>query len=475
MIMADTKKDLGRVSPELGLYELYERIYSWNRKHKKDIPSDSSSSLTKRYLAIVRDLPKPEEASEADVFFVANEIIRGFMNWTHDREDEFGIKMGTYARVIAERFGNKLQNLHLLAQKSRLAWKHKPMMRVIKRTLQSLSLEELRELYYYCGITQRLSDTASRTFVMNRIIEKASPERLFQNQDFLSKVVNQTDQLFTSFEDVLGTLEEDSIKRICEELGKGEITKAGKKADVIGILITEVPFSEIWKSKSLQKRLKPKKLTTTSLRRIKKQISTMEKLIKEMTERQIETNVASFREIAGNNQQILEELRRIRSLFPTDRATDLKAYLQAFYEQALKTEGPISAENLHVASKELLNKLNVDEWGFTLRGMELLLLHYLLTQVKTFQWKPSFEEFMSAVRQEFEKIKGVGEQAEIPTLRELVCTRMGISEEIFDSMLTEAWEKEIVRLDVGAPIGRFDVKYLKTKGGNLFFYVKLKK
>lgn len=67
------------------------------------------------------------------------------------------------------------------------------------------------------------------------------------------------------------------------------------------------------------------------------------------------------------------------------------------------------------------------------------------------------------------------DQAEIPTLRKHVCQRMGISDEIFDELLIDASEKDYVKLDVGRPIGEYDVKYLTTKDGLKFYYAKLKR
>jgi hypothetical protein len=95
-----------------------------------------------------------------------------------------------------------------------------------------------------------------------------------------------------------------------------------------------------------------------------------------------------------------------------------------------------------------------------------------MTKIKDMEWKPNFEEFLKAIKEEIPKIQILPNQAEIPTLRERVSQKLGISESIFDEQLIEAWKRGYVKLDVGAPIGRENVKYLKY-GQSSFFYVKL--
>lgn len=336
-------------------------------------------------------------------------------------------------------------------------------------------MDRLRNLYSSYGVGPQLSESASKAFIISKIMEKVSFDSLLENRDFLLEIVDRFDQLSSIFESMVSGLDKKSITQICKELGKNEIAKSRKKSEVVETLVAEVPFSKIWQSRHLREKLKPKLTAVNDLRRIKTEINAMGKMMQELDQRHTEKTLASIQESTYKIQQILTELQKIRSLFKTDKLTDLETYLQAFYEQALETEGPLSAESLQHAGKRLLEKLSMDEWMFTLRGLELLLLHYFLSQVKTLKWQPSLETFMQVVREEFENVKVIGEQAEIPTLRENVCARMGISEEIFDNMLIEAWEKEFVRLDVGAPIGRSGVRYLRTKGGNLFFYVKLRK
>jgi len=360
----------------------------------------------------------------------------------------------------------------MVAEKEKFK-EHSPTIKAVKKVLLRLTKQDLRNLYFSYNIGPKLSDEASKEFIIDKLLEKVSPEDFLKNKDFLTEMIDQFDQLSSVFVEILSNLDKADLVKICKEVGKDEISQSRNKSEIIEKLVAEVPFSKIWKSKSLQKRLKPTRISSSYLKGLKTDINALIRTVKELEKRHTETANKSSDKIDKRIAQVMGELQSIKHKFEADEEADLENYLNAFYHQSLNTGDTLSAEKLRDINKRILDKLSIDRWAFTRQGLELFLTYYFLGQTKNLHWKPSFETFMEVVRQEIAKIKSIGERAEIPALRRRVCTRMGISEETFDNTLIEAWEKGVVRLDVGAPIGRHDVKYLRTKEGNLFYYVTL--
>lgn len=120
------KGDIEKVPSNLGMRQLYERIYAWHKKNSGKFPrSPASEDSRKRYLNLVRNMPKPKDASPEDIFFVCNEVICGLMEWAYHQEDDFGVKTAAYAHYIADKYGGGFSNMQNLAKGSKMASKHR--------------------------------------------------------------------------------------------------------------------------------------------------------------------------------------------------------------------------------------------------------------------------------------------------------------------------------------------------------------
>ena len=349
--------------------------------------------------------------------------------------------------------------------------KQQSLIRIVRRMLKSLDISDLRNIFFNHQVGSTLSEDASKSFIIEKIVNKVSAEELIQNRLLIFKMVEKINDLFSVFEIMLSSLKYEDLIQICRDMNRSDLESIKSKSNLIERMITEMPLSEIWKTKTMQRQFKPKPASTYSLKRMRADINALKKTIQELSEHQVNL-ISSISKIADNLQRFSLDMQKLANRLELNDLTDLETYLYAFYEQSLEIQKQISPEQLANASKEMPKKLDVDRWNFLIRGLEIMVLHYLLSQVKNLLWKPSFDDFLRITRKEFEKIKGVDGRAEIPVLREHVCRIMNISDEMFDNLLIDAWEKGLVRLDVGAPIGRLDVKYLKTKEGNLFYYVK---
>lgn len=349
--------------------------------------------------------------------------------------------------------------------------KQRSLERVIRRVLYSLDINDLRNIFLHYQISSTLANDASKSFIVDRILDKVPIEEIVQNKLVISKMIEKFDDLFSAFEEILKSLNYEDLINVCKDLGRSDLETIKNKSEVIEKMVTEIPLTKIWKTKTIQQHLKLKLVFPSSLRKIASDISALKKCIQELS-RQQTSLILSSNKITDNLQEFSSHIQRLISLMKSSDLIDLEKCLRIFYEESLKIEERISPEQIIEASEEMPRKLGAERQAFILKGLEIMILYYLLSQVKNLLWKPSFDDFMRIAKEEFEKIKGIDGRAEIPVLRERVCRIMNIPDETFDNLLINAWEKGLIRFDVGAPIGRLDTKYLKTKEGNLFYYVK---
>jgi len=86
--------------------DCYQRIYEWHKKYGKTKVKEIYSrddAYSKAYLDLVDALPSPDEATQADMDFVFGEVIFMLMEWSYHQEDEYGIKISTYAHFALEK------------------------------------------------------------------------------------------------------------------------------------------------------------------------------------------------------------------------------------------------------------------------------------------------------------------------------------------------------------------------------------
>jgi len=334
----------------------------------------------------------------------------------------------------------------------------------MKRLLQLFSNDELRQFYSSFGKRQ-MAKESDRAFIVDRFLDDLSIEELL-NSSYLREVLpRRMDELVTSFESVLERFDKSDLIRICRSLGReGLATKDMKKTEIIDKMSRNFRLSDILKIDLFQKRLamrKPKHVSPKDVRFLSdKTISIIGDL-----------DTLGQKTDQGLNR-VTAKLQSIENMFKLDQTPDLYKFLEAFYQEATRIGYRPKPEDLNKIVERLRERLHVREWEFILRGMQILLAHYLLTEIKQMEWKPSLDQFLNVFREEFEKAKILENRAEIPNLRNRVCARMGVTEGAFDELLIDAWRRGIVSFEPGAPIGEYDTKYLVTENGQKFYYVK---
>ena len=339
------------------------------------------------------------------------------------------------------------------------------------KLFQLLNDEELKKLFWSIERDQQVRNV-SRGFIIHKLQE--IPEKELLRNDYVSNLLKtKLIQAMEAIKLILKQLDKDELIKMYKDFGRGEIvTDKMKKSKIIEKMIMEIPLPDILKNKRFRAKLKPKQVPLTHLKSLQKEIGNLKKEVDKINQG-VEILFEKISEVSRGIRDLSIKLELVENLFNVESAPDLYVYLKAVYDEIVATDGRLIPEVFPALSEKIREKLEISENTFILKGLELLLLHYLLTNVKSLHWRPSFEEFWKILKDEFEKVKILENQAEIPTLRDHVCKRMGISEDMFDELLIEAADRDYVKLDVGRPIGEYDVKYLTTKDGLKFYYVKL--
>lgn len=342
-----------------------------------------------------------------------------------------------------------------------------------KEALNFFSIEELKQLYYSLGGKESL-DGYSRNFIIEKIQRLDEFRNLLSNKTVLM-LINRLGEMLSYFRKNLEQLEAQDLLKICKNFGVNKhITEDSKKSDIIKTLLSHVSIHEISKNKLVMQRLKPKYVTISDIKSLKKELELLKSKTEETSDN-IDLLNHSIQGISDKLETLSLKLERFEGLFDIGSTPSLQAYLKALYDERILLNEKLSPESFRDVIERLQQRLGVDNRTFILKGIELFLVHYFLSHIKELSWKPDFEVFITIIKEEFDKIKIAEDKAEIPKLRMNVTRRMGISDEMFDEMLIDAWKKGYVKLDVGAPIGEYDVKYLITPEGNRFYYIKLLK
>jgi len=450
--------------------QLYRTIYSWHQtnKHKSQLPPQRQ----KKYLKLVHDLPEPEEASVADISFVCKEVDDGLMAWSCDEKIDHEGRIADLVEKIIEELGGHLQ-AHSVAAKSKLARKHWPKMKLLENLLQLLSAEELRQLYVQYHKEPTISKTAAKSFVLRKVIEEVPLTCLFGDSKVSSLLSVEFEELSAFFRNRLLDLDRSDLDKICQDFGKSELSKKYKsKSKLIDRLLQDIPVHMILGSNVLQRKLRKKAEPIREIRKIESAINDLIRTLQKMTQKESE----HLSHVEDTYERLQESLRHqeeeLKAFLGMKASPDAMKFLEIFRKELVSLGEPLSAKKLCESIERVRSQLQTDELSFTLKGLEILLAHYLWNKVKDMQWPPDFQEFIHIIREEIPKIQILPNQAEIPALRERVTQRLGISDSVFDSQLTQAWKKGFIKLDVGAPLGRNNVKYLKHKQSE-YFYVKL--
>ncbi len=172
-----------------------------------------------------------------------------------------------------------------------------------------------------------------------------------------------------------------------------------------------------------------------------------------------------IKDLQTSLKDALQELRLPSGL-------DLDKYLHAIRKEATDANQPVDASNLVNFFEKVSKALRVDEKTMFYLSLAYVTTHYSLQTAKSLKWEPTAEEFYTALSEALGSIKIIGNRAEVPSLRNAVCTRLGIDKGTFDKLLARAWREGKVSLETGAPVGEYNIEYLNVDGRK-FFYVKL--
>ena len=348
---------------------------------------------------------------------------------------------------------------------------------VIKKILSKLTQKELFVLYhdYRQNNVKRLSVSANKDFIINKITEELDFIEVFNYSAFNKLVIDEINHLYKIFYQVFEKMNMEDFELICTDLNKMELFNKGKsKKEIIDGLLGEMDLDDLWKSKNLRDRFNPKYVTISDLDKInaavknlKDEFSTKEKIQSDMTYNKIgriENNIEKiFYDQKRTNQEIFEFIEK------GHRNYDV--FYKNFFNVYKKTGGKITNDNIDQIMDLIKKDLNYDRKSYLLNGLEAMITHYFFNVVSEMDYKPDRDVFWNILNEEFKKVELLQNRAEIYVLRNNVTARLNMEKKDFDEMLLTEWAKGNVRLDMGAPIGRQNVEYLVTKEGTKYFYI----
>jgi hypothetical protein len=344
---------------------------------------------------------------------------------------------------------------------------------LVKRLLRLLSLDELKQIYAALGKTESL-EGASRGFVISKIQGAIETQDLVKNENAMALVLNRIEEPIAFVEELISRLERSDLVKIFEEITSEKLRKENAKiSEITERLFNEVPIGKIIKNKRFQQRLKPKYVSISDIKSLRDGIELLKDRMNNVSN-DIESLSESTKTTESSLKQIDEKLKSLNELFKTEETPSLEDFLKVVYDASVSMGEKPAAESFRGLTKRLQEKLGIDERTYVLKGIELLVSYYMISEVKKLHWLPTSEDFIKTIRNEFETNGTFMGKKDIPTLRSRVTKKLGIAEDVFDDLLIKAWMNGQIELEAGAPIGEFSVKYLVTKEGQKFYYARLK-
>ena len=348
---------------------------------------------------------------------------------------------------------------------------------LLSRILGTFTQKELYQLVlnfnYFNQV--KLSNTAKKSFIINKILDYVPTDEILGIGQISSRILKEYNKQTKIFEQIFMNLSMDDLTVICEELNKKDInTTKNTKKDIIYELLKNLDAEQLWKSKRFRDRFTPKYVTKTDLDVINRNIKSYkeELSLKNTGSKNEYLNILNkINDIINvNYSNTKNELSNLSNIFIfTNEDIDV---LKVIYNESLKLDDNLTIQDIININKTIKGNYDRKKLNYLFNGLELMFTHYFLTNLKELYIKPENNLFRNIMQEEFDKIRQFG-RAEIPDLRSAVCGRLGISERMFDDMVEELWKSGDIRLDVGAPIGQKDVKYLITKEGTRYFYISL--
>lgn len=219
---------------------------------------------------------------------------------------------------------------------------------------------------------------------------------------------------------------------------------------------------------------------TESINKLLKEIESLKEHIVSM-ERELGTQKNTLINLNSNFEKTKESIRlnydliksyfdKIEGSFNIGRTEKLIAALRR--EDLNVTE--INSQ-LFDSLRNSLKKDNLSDIDILRDGLAVMIMNYLMKLTKEMEWEVNLDLFYRILSEEIIKLGGTANfSAKIPMVRDLVCKRMNIEPQKFDSLLLDCREKGWVLLEVGTPIGETEAGWLDT-GKNRFYYVKLQR
>jgi hypothetical protein len=349
--------------------------------------------------------------------------------------------------------------------------------KTLEHLLHLLSLDELRQVYTTIRMDQ-LDAGYSRSFIISKIRQKITIKDLFANELSASLLLSKFDELSAFVEKTISNLEKVDVIRIYEEYtsekpNKRKLSEDLGKTEIIRYLLTEVSIPQIISSQRFKKASKSKTLSVDVIKSLEGEVLKSQEDISRILNR-YEMMKAKVFDMARDFKDFSEKTKSVEAVFDVENIPSLYDFLGALYDEAASLNSNLSPEVFKGVLERLKTKTGTDDRTFMIKGLQLLLVHYFLTNVKLLRWKPRIGVFLKIFKEEYEASRPVGQQAKIPILRERVCRRMGIDEGLFDELLIEASKEGFVGFEMGQPIGEFNIKYLE-KDGLRYYYVRLLK
>jgi len=319
---------------------------------------------------------------------------------------------------------------------------------------------------------EEATEDLSREFILSKLQNKIDVRDLLKNERSVSLIVDRVNDVFSFIEGILNSLETEEILRIYGDSTSEKLRKMGAtKSEIFEEILNKIPSGDLIENKRLLKRMKPKYVSVTDIRPLRE---SLELLKKETSNVSDDIGLLSNRlaSVEDSLKMTAVKLKTMDEVFDTAELPNLGHVLKVLYDESIKMGDKPSAESYQGLPDRLRAQLGVNRRSFVLSGSELLLVHYLMSIARNLYWRPPLESFAGILKEEFEKEGSIKDRIDIPSLRNHVSKRLAIDEEVFDEMLIEAWKRDLVKLEAGAPIGEFNIKYLVTQDGQKFYYVR---
>jgi hypothetical protein len=332
------------------------------------------------------------------------------------------------------------------------------------------TLEELKQIRISLGFSDGV-EVGSRGFTISKTQSETKVDNFCANTNVMSITIKKIDELAALVEELIEGIENQDLIKIFEEITSKKLNVDNlKKSEISRRLFDEVPLDQILQNKRFQERFKPRYVTTSDIKSINENLNSVASEIANFHNK-IEFLKNEVKIIHGSVSEINNKVRPIEDTFKIDKTQFAEKFLQVMYDFSTHiTEKPDPAIFYSIVDK-LRKEIGVDEQTFLIKGSELFLAYYFFSQIKRLDWKPNLDTFVKVINEEMKRIKPNGERIAIPLLRDCISRQIAIDEISFDKLLLEAWKTGKLKLEVGAPIGEFNVKYLVDDEGQRFYYV----